>query len=146
MVGQHLGFAAAVRDGDAPRTAYLPVPFTAEDWAGSVALLRDTFARADLTATAVEVELSPTALPVGRLVAAQFLDTVVHTWDVARSLGERYEPPVEVAELVAGIAAAIPDDNRRTTIDAAFAPARAQVGTTWERALARLGRDPAWKP
>ena len=29
-VGQHLGFAAAVRDGDAPESAYVPVPFSPE--------------------------------------------------------------------------------------------------------------------
>lgn len=146
MVGQHLGFTAAVRDGDAPPAAYAPVPFSADGWKASVATLLDTFATADLAARVVEVELSPTPLPVRRLVAAQFLDTVVHTWDLARSLGEPYEPPAEVAELVAGLAAGIPDDDRRTAADAAFAPALPETGSTWESGLARLGRDPAWKP
>ena len=146
MVGQHLGFAAAVRDGDAPRSAYAHVPFTVEAWERSLATLVDIFAEADLDAEVVEIELAPTALPVARLVGAQFLDTVVHTWDLARSLDEPYEPFAEVAEIVGRIAAGIPDDERRTAPGAAFAPARPEGNTAWEHTLARLGRDPAWQP
>jgi uncharacterized protein (TIGR03086 family) len=146
MVGQHLGFAEAVRNGDAPRSAYAPVPFTLEQWDDSAARLVDAFAGADLAATAVEIELAPAPLPIGRLIAAQFLDTVVHTWDVARSLDEPYQPSGDVSDIVARIAEGIPDDDRRTASDAAFAPARPGGGTTWEQALARLGRDPHWQP
>jgi uncharacterized protein (TIGR03086 family) len=145
MVGQHLGFAAAVRNGTAPRAAYAPIPFTLEEWDASVAGLLDAFAHADLAAPAVELELAPVPLPIGRLVAAQFLDTVIHTWDVARSLDEPYLPSAEVAEVIAGIAEGIPDDDRRCASDAAFAPARPSGGTRWEQALARLGRDPHWQ-
>jgi hypothetical protein len=63
----------------------------------------------------LRVELAPIPLPIGRLVAAQFLDTVVHTWDLASALGERYEPPGDVAgssgvkgESVAGVSAITP--------------------------------------
>ncbi len=92
MVGQHVGFAAAVRDGDAPPSAYTPVPYTPQAWDDSVATLLQAFAAADLDATAVEIELAATPLPIRRLVGAQFLDTVVHTWDVARSLEVAYQP------------------------------------------------------
>lgn len=146
MVGQHLGFAAAVRNGDAPRSAYAPVAFTLDRWTESVAVLLDAFAGADLDATAVEIELAPQPLPIGRLVAAQFLDTVVHTWDIARAMGEPYQPSAEVSDVVAHLAGGIPDDERRTASGAAFAPALPDRGTAWDRALARLGRDPKWQP
>jgi uncharacterized protein (TIGR03086 family) len=146
MVGQHVGFAAAVRDGDAPPSAYAPTAFTPQAWDDSVANLLDAFAAADLDATVVEIELAPTPLPVSRLVAAQFLDTVVHTWDVARSLDLPFEPSGEVADLVARIADGIPDDERRLGAGAAFAPARTASDGTWQHALARLGRDPSWQP
>jgi uncharacterized protein (TIGR03086 family) len=144
MVGQHHGFAGAVRDGTAPHSAYVPVNFTLEAWDSSVLALLAAFAGADLSATAIEVELAPTPLPIDRIVAAQFLDTVVHSWDVARSLNEPYTPPSEVAEIVARIADGVPDDGRRETGEFPFARALQHDGTTWERALAKLGRDPQW--
>jgi hypothetical protein len=36
LVGQDRGFAAAARDGDAPASAYEPVPFTPQAWQDSV--------------------------------------------------------------------------------------------------------------
>jgi uncharacterized protein (TIGR03086 family) len=144
MIGQHHGFAAAVREGNAPHAAYAPVSFTVEAWEASVSALLAAFGGANLSSTAVEVELAPTPLPIDRIVAAQFLDTVVHTWDVARSLSDPYTPGAEVAEIVARIADSVPDDERRERAGSAFAPALQHDGTTWERALARLGRDPHW--
>src|SRR4051794_26901095 len=84
MVGQHLGFAAVVRDGSAPASAYLPVSFTPARWRTSMEEMSTAFAGADLDARVVEVELDPVRpLPIAILLQAQILDTVVHTWDVA---------------------------------------------------------------
>jgi uncharacterized protein (TIGR03086 family) len=139
MVGQHRGFAAAVRAGDAPAAAFRPVPYDALAWQDSVRELRDAFAAAELTATAVIVELTPTPLPVQQIVAAQLIDTVVHTWDVAQSVGLDFTPPTELVTATAAIAAAIPDR--------AFGPGRAvaerlpaDAGDTWQRTLAVVGR------
>src|SRR6185312_4801598 len=122
MVGQHLGFATVVREGTAAAAAYHPVPFTPASWRDSVDRLVDTFAGADLSARVIEVELHPTRpLPIGVLVAAQLLDTVVHTWDVAATLGDVYEPDPQTAEAVLQIAEPIPDDDSRDQPGAAFA-------------------------
>jgi uncharacterized protein (TIGR03086 family) len=147
MVGQHLGFARVVRTGTAPADAYRPVPFTPTAWRTSVDEMLAAFARADLEARVVEVELEPVRpLPVSFLLTAQILDTVVHTWDVAAALGEPFTPgPVET-DFVLRVATSIPDDDRRDRPCAAFAHARDTQGTPWEQALGALGRDPGWAP
>ena len=146
MVGQHLGFAAAVRDGDAPPAAYEPVPCTPASWRESTTELLAAFDAADPGAHVVAVELSPSPLPLGFVVGAQLLDTVVHTWDVAQALGARHEPAQDLVAAVARVAAVVPDDERRDAPGAAFARALPGGGTPWERTLAHLGRDPAREP
>jgi uncharacterized protein (TIGR03086 family) len=146
MVGQHVGFATVVAEGEAAADAYRPVPFTPESWADSVRALRDAFAAADLEARVVEVELDPVRpLPIRILVGAQWLDTVVHTWDIAATLGEPYDPPADVAEAMLQMATAIPDDDRRDQPGAAFAHGLTVDGGAWKQALALLGRDPNWR-
>jgi uncharacterized protein (TIGR03086 family) len=146
MVGQHLGFATVIARGEAAADAYRPVPFAPESWASSVQALIDAFAATDLGANVVEVELDPVRpLPVWVLVGAQWLDTVVHTWDIAAALGERYEPSADVAAAMHGMAVLIPDDERRDRAGAAFAHGvTVDGGSAWEQALALLGRDPDW--
>jgi uncharacterized protein (TIGR03086 family) len=146
MVGQHVGFATVVAEGEAPADAYRPVPFTPESWAESVRALGDAFAAADLDARVVEVELDPVRpLPIRILVGAQWLDTVVHTWDIATTLGERYDPPADVAEAMLQMATVIPDDDRRDRPGAAFAHGLTVDGGAWDQTLAFLGRNPNWR-
>lgn len=143
MVGQHFGFARAVRTGTAPKSAYLPVQFSPKVWRESVDDLLDAFAAADLDEAVLEVELHPTQpLPMPLIIGAQLLDTVVHTWDVARSLGQEFEPDRELALAVLRITQPIPDDERRDQPGAAFAHALPAEGSIWERTLLLLGRDP----
>ncbi len=145
MVGQHVGFARVVRDGQAPQHAYDPVACTTTSWTASVTELVDAFAAADLNTRVVEIELDPVRpLPIAFLVAAQYLDTVVHTWDVAATLGELYSPPDDVAETIWQMANRIPDDDRRQQPGAAFARGTQTDGSSWHRGLAALGRDPFW--
>jgi uncharacterized protein (TIGR03086 family) len=145
MVGQHLGFAAVVRDGAAGADAYQPQRFTPAAWEASVGVLLAAFERADLDARVVEVELDPERpLPVSSLVIAQWLDTVVHTWDIAMALGEAYAPDAVVAAAMARIATSIPDDEGRERPGAAFAHAVVGDATPWGTALAALGRDIGW--
>src|SRR3954452_5002191 len=65
-LGQHLGFAAAVREGDAPESSYTSVPFTHHAWRGSVQAILEAFAGADPDAPVVERELAPVSCPCGR--------------------------------------------------------------------------------
>jgi uncharacterized protein (TIGR03086 family) len=138
MIGQHRGFAEATRTLDAPAEAYAPVPWSPVAWRASVDELVTAFADAELGAQAVAVELTTTPLPIAQLVAAQLLDTVVHTWDIAQSVGVEFVPPDDLLAATAAIAAAIPDR--------AYGPGRAFVsrlpvdGDTWARTLALVGR------
>ncbi|WP_161958420.1 TIGR03086 family metal-binding protein [Ornithinimicrobium cavernae] len=145
MVGQNRGFALAVRDGTAPRTAYRSERFTHGRWLDSAYGLLQAFAQADPHATILEVELHPTKqLPLSQVIGAQLLDTAVHTWDVARTLDLSYVPTREIADAVLRVAETVPDNASRRRFGAAFAPALPEppASSAWERALTMLGRDP----
>lgn len=147
MVGQHFGFAQALREATAPASAYLPVPFSPRVWRQSTQELLEACAGADLEETALQVELHPTQpLPIPMIINAQLLDTVVHTWDVARSLGLDFEPGEKLATAVFNIAQPIPDDERRDKPGAAFGHALPVTGSSWEQSLMLLGRDPRTNP
>lgn len=144
MTGQHLGFALAVETGTAPVGAYAPIVWTRIAWAASIERLRTAFAAADPDASVLEVELDPTRpLPLATVVGAQLLDTAVHSWDVARSLGLEYTPDPDIVDRVMQIATGIPNGENRTTPKAAFAPALVSApgsAEKWTRCLALLGR------
>lgn len=148
MIGQQDGWAAAVTDGDAPPSAYAPVPFTQAAWRASADRLLHAFDGADLAATVVVRALTPRPLPAPVVIGAQLLDTAVHGWDLARALGRDHTPPEPVVAAVAAVAGPIPDDESRVT-QGFFARA---VGdgpadlSTWPGVLAHLGRDPGWQP
>lgn len=139
VVGQYHGFARALVTGDAPAAALAPVAFTAASWSRAVAELRTAVGDLDLDGTARVEELAPSPLPVRSVLRAQLLDTVVHTWDVASALGLPFEPPRELVDEVAAIAETIPPSSSGP--GRAFAAALSPTGSTWQRTLARVGRD-----
>jgi uncharacterized protein (TIGR03086 family) len=141
MIGQQYGFARAMREHDTPVEAYRPVPFDLATWRASVAELESSFADADLDAVAVAIEIAPTELPIRELVAAQLLDTVVHTWDIGQAVGVEFTPPADLLAATAAIAAAIPD--RAFGPGRAFAERLPTSGTTWQNTLALVGRRTA---
>lgn len=141
QIGQQRGFAAAVRDGDAPIAAYAAVAFSPDRWRESAAEIREVFASADPQARVVLRELSDTPLPFSVVVGAQLLDVVIHTWDIARSLSRDFMPPDELARAVAEVAAGLPAS--ASGPGRAFAPAiQHGEATLWERTLLRVGRRP----
>ena len=143
-VRQHLGFAAAVRDGDAPESAYVPVPFSSETWRDSVEAILSAFAGADPDAPVIERELATVPLPLRVVVDAQLLDVGAHTWDLAKGLGHDFTPPDHLAADFLRMAQAIPD--RAYGEGLPFQERLEPEGTDWEQALRLLGRDPGWSP
>ncbi|MEI7057210.1 TIGR03086 family metal-binding protein [Nocardioides sp. CCNWLW239] len=143
MVGQNLGFAAAVTDGDAPVAAYERVPVTADDvadrWDESARRARDAFGAADPEATVhlAEFGFTPT---VAVALSMQLLDAAVHAWDVATSLGRTYQPSDATVAFVLDLARQIAATPGGTPV---FAAPLDEVGIApWSDALRLLGRDP----
>jgi len=91
------------------------------------------------------IEINPdSAVPVATAVGMHLLDTVIHTWDVASSLGNPYRPDNELLTIVAAGAKQVPAGTSRSRPGAAFAPAVTTDQTDpWLEALALLGRENA---
>jgi uncharacterized protein (TIGR03086 family) len=146
LIGQNHGFAAAVAGQDAPREAFAPrdppPDAVAAAWRDSADLLTAAFAAAPLDREVLLVEISTDRrVPVAAAVGFQLLDTVVHTWDVATSLGESYRPDDELVAATLAQARRIPDGPAREGPRAAFGPSRPVLGEDgWRDALALVGR------
>lgn len=147
MIGQNGGFAVAVSAGDANESAYAapairPGELSAA-WTRSADQLLTAFDNAELERAVRLVEISPGAtFPAAAVVGMHLLDTVIHTWDVATSLGKPYRPDDELVDIVAAQAERVPAGTTRAQPGAAFAPAIATNQTDpWFTALALLGRS-----
>ncbi|MEU0313726.1 TIGR03086 family metal-binding protein [Nocardioides sp. NPDC006273] len=145
MVGQNVGFAAAVADGDAPLAAYESVPVDSEDvarrWQESATRVRDAFGAADPEATIhlAEFGFHPT---VTMALGMQLLDAAVHNWDVAAALGIASRPDEATVTHVHDIARQIASSPGGTPVFATPLPMSGD--DPWNDALRLLGRDPAW--
>ena len=125
MIGQNDGFATAVTAGDAPQSAYTRTPVTASDlvseWRRSADRVQAAFAHAHTDAEVRLIEINPdNTFPVTAAVGMHLLDTVIHTWDVASSLGNPYRPDDELLEIVAAGAKQVPAGASRTEPGAAL--------------------------
>lgn len=156
MTAQHRGFAAAARgfgaDPDAWRVDTVMGSITA-DPAGTYAdAAHDVLAAfaddAALQRSFALPEFGPNAAFPGAIaIGFHFIDYVVHSWDVAESLGVQYFLPDDVVDAALPLALAVPDGDFRTTPAAPFARAVDSPGATnLERILLHLGRSPAWRP
>jgi len=147
MIGQNDGFATAVTAGDAPQSAYTRTPVTASDlaseWRRSADRVQAAFAHAHTDAEVRLIEINPdNNFPDTAAVGMHLIDTVIHTWDVASSLGNPYRPDDELLEIVAAGAKQVPAGASRTEPGAAFAPAVTTDQTdSWLITLALLGRE-----
>lgn len=145
LVEENRRFAAAVTlssgasiAGPAGPGRSVSDPALAEAWDRSATELRAAFAAAEPTAP-VRLEGFP-PLTVDLALRMQLLDTVVHTWDVAQSVGQAHHPADELVDFVAGFAAAIAQRSPDGTPGVFAPPAPAADGDPWHRALADLGR------
>jgi uncharacterized protein (TIGR03086 family) len=147
MIGQNHGFADAVSaDEDVAPSAFAPRPVggrPGEEWAASALRLTGAFAGADASRPVLLAEIStdqrfPTALVIG----FHLLDTVVHGWDVATTLGQDYRPEHELVTATLELARLVPDGPHREQPDSSFRPPLpvTEDRSAWERALALLGR------
>jgi uncharacterized protein (TIGR03086 family) len=157
MTVRHRGFAAAAHGQGADLAIWQPgtvAAAVAADPAGAYSAAAsgviDAFAGADvLDAMFALPELAPDAtIPGSMAIGFHLVDYVVHTWDVARSVGNPVDLPAEVVDAALPIAFGVPDGDFRTIANAVFGPAIPSTESVddLDRILAYLGRSPEWAP
>ncbi|MGW7082033.1 TIGR03086 family metal-binding protein [Streptomyces sp. NPDC054871] len=149
MTAQHHGFAAAARGSGADRTYWI-APELGHDpfkvYAESVRHVLAAFAEEGVMERGFTLpEVGGTF--TGRIaVGFHFLDYVVHSWDVATTLGPgvgvSLDLPRPVIEAALDIARRVPKDPERRGSGAAFAPVlpTPEDASPLEEMLALLGR------
>jgi uncharacterized protein (TIGR03086 family) len=151
MATQHYGFAAAAAgDGDLAQWRLRPLgddPVAAyRVAAGCVLAAFGTEGVLDREFPLPEFKRG-LMYPGPQAVSFHFVDYVVHSWDVAKTLGipVRFDPALLDAALL--VARAVPGGGARLEPGAAFAPQVAWSGeSVLEQIVAILGRSPHWEP
>jgi len=139
MIGQDHGFAAAVL-ADVSADAFAPREPTIEAHEAGAAAVVAAFAAADPTRQVLLAELGGRRFPLPSVIGFHLLDTLVHGWDVAASLGADVDYDDDLCTAAQAQAELVPAGT------AAFAPNLpiTAEATAWARTLALLGRDPHW--
>lgn len=151
MATQHYGFAAAsAGDGDPAR--WRPCPL-GEDPVAAYRAAAECVLAAFAADGALDREFPLPEFTRGLMypgpqaVSFHFVDYVVHSWDVARTLGlpVRFDPAL--LEVALTVARAVPGGAARLAPGAAFAPQVAWAGESrLDQVVAVLGRSPDWRP
>jgi uncharacterized protein (TIGR03086 family) len=150
MAAQHHGFAAAAAgDGDPARwRPRRPGSDPGADYRASAEAVLAAFSApgvADRQFPLPEFAAGP-LFPARRAVSFHFIDYVVHSWDVARTLGLEVHFTPELLGPALAVAQAVPGGEARLAPGSAFAPAVAWHGCSpLDRIVAILGRSPDWK-
>ncbi|MET7772953.1 TIGR03086 family metal-binding protein [Nocardia sp. NPDC005366] len=149
MIAQHYGFAAASRgvgDHDPWKPRRLGED-PAADYRAAAEHVLAAFAEPGVLERKFPLpEFSPTHLfPGAQAVGFHFIDYVVHSWDVAKTLGVAVVFDAEVLDAARPVAAAVPGGSIRTAPGAAFAPEVPWSGSAaLDEIVALLGRAPDW--
>ncbi|MFF5210325.1 TIGR03086 family metal-binding protein [Streptosporangium sp. NPDC000396] len=150
MIAQHRGFAAAAQGAGADPEAW-QVPPVGDD----AVSVYTTAAEHVLAAFAEDGVLDREfalpefgrglTFPATTAIGFHFIDYLVHSWDVAQSLGVAFTAEPALVEAAWPIAQAVPDDERRRRPGAAFQPSvtAPEEATRFDQILALLGRSPS---
>ncbi|WP_406239236.1 TIGR03086 family metal-binding protein [Nocardia sp. NBC_01009] len=149
MIAQHYGFAAASR-GEGDPALWKPRRLgedPAESYRAAAEHVIAAFAEDGVPERKFPLPEFTTAFEFSgaQAIGFHFIDYVVHSWDVARTLGRTvsFEDRLLAAALV--VAEAVPDGKARLAPGAAFAPEIAWSGdSTLDEIVAILGRSPNW--
>jgi uncharacterized protein (TIGR03086 family) len=151
MTAQHYGFAAASRgDGDLARWRMRPL-------GGDPAAAYRAAAEHVLAAFAADGVLDRDfplpefkrglLYPARQAISFHFVDYVVHSWDVARTLGLQVRLDPALLDMALTVAQSVPSGDARLEPGAAFAPKLAwSGGSRLDQIVAILGRSPDWQP
>jgi uncharacterized protein (TIGR03086 family) len=151
MTAQHYGFAAASGgDGDLARWRVRPLgddPAAAYHAAAErvlAAFAADGVLDRDFPLPEIQRGL---VLPARRAISFHFVDYVVHSWDLGRTLGLPVRLAPALLDAALGVAEAVPGGDARLAPGAPFAPVVAWSGRSrLDQIVAILGRSPSWQP
>jgi uncharacterized protein (TIGR03086 family) len=152
MTVQHDGFAAAAAGDGADLGRWQSRRFDPETLVAEYVLaagrIIDVFSDPDVLDRQFFLpEISTRRTFPGRqAMGFHLVDYLVHGWDVARTLGVRYEPESDLVNTALTVARTVPDDESRLRPGAAFGPALPSltVAGSLDEVLAWLGRYPGW--
>jgi len=152
MTAQHHGFAAAAR-GEGRELAHWAVRPLGTDPVGEYTAAAEKVTAAFATVEGPDQVFALSEFSAGRTFRAaraigfHLIDYVVHSWDVARTLGLAYAPAPELLRAALPIARAVPDDDARLAPGSAFQPGLTadEDADTLEQILTALGRSPQWR-
>ncbi|MFI5957781.1 TIGR03086 family metal-binding protein [Cryptosporangium sp. NPDC051539] len=153
LATQHRGFAAAVEGrGDDP-AVWTVTPIgndPAAEYRQAADLVLKAFSAVDDPDRPCSLpEISPDdSLPAVVTIGIHAVDYLIHSWDVAASLGRPFRPDENVTAALLPLVRSIPDDERRTEPGRAFAPGLPPVEgeSPGDRILRLVGRSPGWRP
>ena len=150
MTAQHNGFAAAAAGGGADLVRWqtgAPAADPAGEYAAAAARVIAAFgAPGVLDRDFTLPEISPQLrFPAEQAIGFHLVDYVAHGWDVARTLGLRYDLEPALLAVALPVARSVPDGQNRRRPGASFAP-RVTVtrGSMLDHIVALLGRRPSW--
>lgn len=152
MIGQNYGFAAAAEGDGADLATFADRAVgsdPAADYRASADRVVQAFATPDLLVSYLPVAAvrGGMTLPGTTIVGMHLVDYVVHSWDVARTLGQDVAFDSEVLDLARLVADEVPDEARSDDPATPFGPT-VQTSSTdaLDLILASLGRNPDWTP
>jgi uncharacterized protein (TIGR03086 family) len=151
IVSQNEGFAAAARGGGGDLAVWRNGRLGADPRAAyeeSARLVGEAFAEDGVPERMFDLpEVGGRAFPGRIAIGFHFVDTVVHAWDVAATIGVAWEPPDELLDVALVIAGMVPDTPDSRGPGLAFEPGVdvPEDAPGRERLLALLGRSPAWQ-
>jgi uncharacterized protein (TIGR03086 family) len=147
MIAQHHGFAAAAGgDGDLARWRIRPLgddPVAA--YRAAAERVISAFAGAGVLDRKFPLpEIAQGVMfPARQAISFHFVDYVVHSWDVARTLGLPVDLSPSLLDVALTVAQVVPGGDARLAPGAAFAPSVAwSGGSRLDQIVATLGRSP----
>jgi uncharacterized protein (TIGR03086 family) len=149
---QHRGFAAAARGegGDLAIWAVRPpAPDPVADFLAATAEVLTAFAADGVETVPFRLPEVSTAMafPAAQAVSFHFIDYVVHSWDLARSIGTCPDLDQPVLEAALPVAQQVPGEarDRPGSPFGPMVPVPADAPRL-DRIVAHLGRQPDWTP
>jgi uncharacterized protein (TIGR03086 family) len=150
MIAQHHGFAAAAGgDGNLAQWRVRPLgarPIAAYRAAAEHVL--NAFAEDGVLDRNFPLPEFKQGLmfPARQAISFHFVDYVVHSWDVARTLDVPVDLDPDLLEVALSVAEAVPGGDARLAPGAAFAPSVTWAGgSRLDQIIALLGRSPGWE-